>query len=108
MCLPYTHKTINLGRYPNKIGDYLAAGKPIVTNPTGDMKNLFNKTKIGILVKESPIKMAKAINQLLKNKRLQYQYGKNARKLAEDNLSWLKLSKNLQKYYLSVLSKKLS
>ncbi len=37
LLLPYTNRSVNLYRYPNKLGDYLSAGRPIVTNNTGDL-----------------------------------------------------------------------
>ncbi len=47
--LPYTDTTINRGRWPNKLGDYLCVQRPVVTNPTGDVGKLFSLYKIGFL-----------------------------------------------------------
>ena len=40
MLVPYTRRPHNTARFPNRVGDYLAAGRPIVTNPTGDLGHL--------------------------------------------------------------------
>ena len=37
MVVPYTAQPHNEARFPNRAGDYLAAGRPIATNPTGDL-----------------------------------------------------------------------
>lgn len=39
--LPYPDTLYNWGRWPSKISDYLAIGRPIITNPVGDIRNLF-------------------------------------------------------------------
>ncbi|MCK5642240.1 MAG: glycosyltransferase family 4 protein [Gammaproteobacteria bacterium] len=52
--LPYRNNPINAGRWPNKIGDYLCLNRPIITNPTGDIKALFQRYKVGLLCDETP------------------------------------------------------
>jgi len=49
--LPYPNEPRNIGRWPNKMGDYFLIGKPIITNSTGDIKKLFDNYKLGYLVK---------------------------------------------------------
>ena len=49
--LPLNNTVINRGRWPNKIGDYLCVNRPIITNPTGDIKELINSFKVGVLCK---------------------------------------------------------
>lgn len=103
MLLPYTDRAINRGRFPNKIGDYLAAGRPTVANPTGDLKRLFEKDEVGILAPESPKKFASAIAHLLKNKALRQKLGQNARRVAETKYAWRLIAKNLETIYESAL-----
>ena len=40
MVVPYTAQPHNEARFPNRACDYLAAGRPIATNPTGDLARL--------------------------------------------------------------------
>lgn len=48
--LPYPDIIRNSARWPNKIGDFLAVKRPVVSNPTGDVKKLFQKYQdVGIL-----------------------------------------------------------
>jgi len=38
--LPFADKIYNRGRWPCKIGDYLAAGRPVVSNPVGEVREI--------------------------------------------------------------------
>ncbi|MBP7700830.1 glycosyltransferase [Candidatus Woesebacteria bacterium] len=98
MLLPFANKEINLGKFPNKLGDYLAAGRPIAANPTGEVEKLLNKEKVGILASENPKKFAMAISNLLDNPKKIETLGKNSRKVAE-SLSWKIVAKQLEKLY---------
>ncbi len=100
MLLPFANKEINLGKFPNKLGDYLAAGRPIISNPTGEIKKVFLKYKVGVLVPEDPELFAKNIDQILDDQKKLNQLGKEARILAEQ-LSWLTVSKQLETFYLN-------
>jgi glycosyltransferase involved in cell wall biosynthesis len=51
--LPYPDSPINRGRWPNKLGDYLCLQRPIITNPTGDAKTIFERFKVGRLCSAS-------------------------------------------------------
>ena len=70
----------------NKVGDYLAAGKPIVNtleNPV--FKNLIDKHEVGKNVEPGePAELADAIRALLEDRALAGRLGKNARTLAEE------------------------
>ncbi|NJN44163.1 MAG: glycosyltransferase family 4 protein, partial [Anaerolineae bacterium] len=67
MLLPYTDRPLNVARFPNRIGDYLAVGRPIATNPTGDMKSFIKQNPVGILADEDPVSFAFGIRSLLEN-----------------------------------------
>ena len=45
--LPFADKIYNRGRWPCKIGDYLAAGRPVVSNPVGEVRELFQRSEVG-------------------------------------------------------------
>lgn len=100
--LPYTNREINRARLPNKIGDYLAAGRPTVTNPTGDLEELFKQHSIGILASENPKKFATEINKLLQQKEKRKEMGRKAREISCSVLSWEKLAKQLDQFYTAV------
>lgn len=98
MLLPFANKEINLGKFPNKLGDYLAAGRPIVANPTGEVKKILEKEKIGVLVSEEPSLFAKGISGLLDKPKSMERLGQNARKVGL-KLSWVSVAKQLEGFY---------
>ncbi len=99
MLLPFAKKEINLGKFPNKLGDYLASGRPIVANPTGEVKKILEKEEIGVLVPEKPSLFAKGISDLLDNPKVMDKLGQNARKVGL-KLSWKSVAKQLESFYI--------
>ena len=99
MLLPFADKEINRGKFPNKLGDYLAVGRPTIANPTGEVKKLLTQEKVGILAPETPKKFASAIDKSLKQTNKLKQLGKNARSLA-DKLSWRTIAQELEAFYI--------
>ncbi len=43
--MPYSNKISNVGRWPNKVGDYMCVGRPTVSNPVGEVKWLFEQLR---------------------------------------------------------------
>ncbi len=65
--LPYPLTNRNIGRWPNKIGDYIKIRRPIISNPTGDMDELFNKNNIGRLIKNDISEYVETISDIINN-----------------------------------------
>ena len=99
MLLPYLDRPINRGRYPNKIGDYMAAGRPTVANPTGDLPHLFERTGCGVLAGEDPEDFAAAAAALLEDPARASALGRRARTAAEQDTSWQALASDLADFY---------
>ncbi len=100
LLLPFTDKICNIGRGPIKLGDYMSAGRPIVTQPVGDLRSMFqNDDPMGLLVGDKPREFANGICELLADPDRAEQYGRNARRLAEEKYSWLKVTERLESYY---------
>jgi glycosyltransferase involved in cell wall biosynthesis len=88
MLLPYTNRPHNAARFPNRLGDYLAAGRPVITNPTGDLGRLVTDEGVGAVVPEDAGAFARAALELLHAPRARAEMGARARALAETRLSW--------------------
>jgi glycosyltransferase involved in cell wall biosynthesis len=97
--LPFADKQANRGRWPNKIGDYLSAGRPIVSNPTGDIRDLFTRYDIGVLTEESPEAFAHGMAAVLDDPAHAAAQGNMARQVAERELSWPALTRQLEAHY---------
>ena len=105
--LPFANKQANIGRWPNKVGDYMAMGRPIISSPVGEMKELFTNEKIGALVKDEPETFAKAVEEVLQNGTKCEQMSRAAREAALKRYSWEFLAARLEKFYHEVLNKKI-
>lgn len=97
--LPFADKQANRGRWPNKIGDYLSAGRPVVSNPTGDIQDLFARYDIGVLTEETPVAFAHGMAEVLDDPAHARAQGYMARQVAEHELSWPKLTQQLEEHY---------
>jgi glycosyltransferase involved in cell wall biosynthesis len=99
--LPYNH-----GRWPNKMGDYLAIGRPTVANPVGDIKPLFEKHNVGLLAGWDAKDFAEKIIYLLDHTEISEQMGLTAREVAKNEFDWSILSKTLEAFYYRILDEK--
>lgn len=93
----------NESRFPNKLGDYLAAGRPILTNKVGEVNIYIEKYPEAFYLidddKTNPImKILGKIYTEWINKDVDY---KRIRQIAIDN-SWLKRSEQLNNFYREI------
>jgi glycosyltransferase involved in cell wall biosynthesis len=102
--MPYLDCAANRGRWPGRIGTFLALGRPIVSNPVGEVEMLFKKEAIGLLAMENRESMAENIIRLKNNPLLRERLGKNARQLAE-LMTWRKMTDKLEDCYLETIAR---
>lgn len=102
--LPLANKVHNIGRWPNKICDYMSLGRPTVSNPVGDIKSLFEDYKVGMLASFDPADFAGKIVHLLKNPELAFKLGGNARITAVTVYDWKLLVCDLEDFYGRLLN----
>lgn len=95
--LPFVDSISNRSRSPIKLGEYLAAGKPVVTNPVGIMRDVIKNGANGITTECDPGKFSDGIRKLTK-KKTRKKISRNARKTAE-KLSWRKIAADLSEVY---------
>ena len=99
MVIPYTAMPHNEARFPNRMGDYLAAGRPIATNPTGDLGRFVASEQVGVVAPQTPEAFARAILDLLRKPAVRDEMGSRARTLAETTLSWRALAARVGDLY---------
>ena len=104
LLLPYTNRPVNLYRYPNKMGDYLSAGRPIVTNATGDLGRLVAEERAGLVAADTPEAFALAAKKLFDDAPLADELGRRGRLLAETKLDWRFLARDLETFYGQILA----
>ncbi len=87
---------------PNKYFDGLAAGKMIIVNFGGWIKEEIGEKNCGVYVNPlEPVDFVRKIFPILESKELQEQMGRNARALAEHNYSREKLANKFANIFLS-------
>ena len=104
MLLPLSNRGFNLARFPSRVGDYLAAGRPVVTHRTGDVGEFVSQEGTGIVVDDSPRAMASAIVEILRNEAEMSAMGARARNLAEGPWSWDRVTDQIEDCYSLALS----
>jgi glycosyltransferase involved in cell wall biosynthesis len=107
LLLPFARKQANIGRWPNKVGDYMAMGRPIVTSPVGEMAELFKSEALGVLAEDNPAAFADAAWSLAADDSACERLGRSARVAAEARYSWEFLATKLSAFYQRVLERKL-
>lgn len=95
LLLPMTDIIFNWGRWPHKTGDYLASGRPIVTNSVGDAQYILEGKNIGYVASPNIDDYADKIIKMIEDKDRWDEYGKNAREAAETILNWENIGNNL-------------
>ena len=101
--LPLRDNPANRGRGPIKAGDYMAAGKPIIANPVGDIDYFIKKYGVGVTAGFMPADIAEKMTMLVRNPGLMKRCAANSIKTAQNVLSWGKISKQMEKTYMKIL-----
>ena len=81
------------GTSPNKFFDYISSGLPVINNYPGWLADMIREHQCGLAVPpRDPVAFADAMCRLADNPELRREFGKNARRLAEQAFSREKLS----------------
>jgi len=104
--LPLLDKEYNYYRWPNKIGYYMAAGKPVIASSVGEVLSVFKKGDVGWLVDNSVEKIRHAFLEAVNDPERCREKGLTARQIAEIDFSWESLASEVSNFYLQVISNK--
>lgn len=97
--LPFPKKPANIGRWPNKIGDYMSMGRPVISNPTGEIAQLFQRADIGYLTSADSASIANSILEAARNPENRARKGQQARQVAENHYAWPIIIDQLESCY---------
>ena len=103
MLLPYPDHPVNCAGFANKLADYLAAGRPVATNLTGDLGAVVTDGNVGVATADDPEAYADGISGLLEDGGLRTEMGLRARRLAETSFSFRVRAKALEEFYLRLM-----
>lgn len=100
LLLPFRNSAANHGRFPLKFSNYLACGRPIIATNVGDIPCYINRYGLGLVTKDNPKSIVKAITELQENPGIRSIYGQSALNLSNDpKQSWSKRAKLLLNFY---------
>ena len=84
LAIPLFDEFRSQARFPTKLGEYLATGRPVVTNKVGEVSNyLKDGESAWVLEPGNSDAFGKAICQVLSNQSKAHEIGQNGRKVAE-------------------------
>lgn len=95
--LPYADKLLNWARWPIKMGDYLAAGRPIATNDVGEMARMVREYDVGVVTAPDARSYADGIAQMLARRDLAALESR-ARRAAE-SWCWARVALDAERVY---------
>lgn len=100
--LPLSDNLANKARYPMKFGDYLAAGKPVITNDVGIVGKMVKGRKLGRLCRYSDRSFSKEIKSLLADKKELKQFSNNCINVAINEVNYDIRVNSLVKVYKTI------
>lgn len=80
----------------------MAMGKPIVTTPVG-IQGIAVEDGLHASIAQNAFDFASATVELLADRKLQQKYGRNARRLVEENHDWTQIIHDLERYYEEIV-----
>lgn len=100
LLLPFSDRPLNRARWPIKLGDYLAAGRPVVAGNVGEVSRLFAAFPgIGAAVPHRVDAYADAVTRLLDDPGGRHACGATARAVAVEHLRWADSAAALEHAY---------
>jgi glycosyltransferase involved in cell wall biosynthesis len=104
LLLPLTDTVANRGRFPSKLADYFAAGRPIVASAVGDVTDLLEQTRAGLATQPAAEALALGIEELLADAPRRARLGQNGRRAAESEFNWRTLAGRVDTLYRQLFS----
>jgi glycosyltransferase involved in cell wall biosynthesis len=101
--VPLTDTPNNRGRWPGRLNDYLAAGRPTVMPAVGDAAALLDAEGAGWTCRPDPESLARSLLAALRDPEGRRWAGERARAVASGPLAWSALAARLEAAYNSVL-----
>ena len=100
LALPLSDTIANRGRWPSKINEFLAVGRPTVACDVGDVASLLRDHDIGLLVRPEAREFAARLDELLSDPARAEAMGNRAREVARGVYSQDAIADKLEIYYL--------
>src|SRR3954452_10500404 len=96
--VPYFDTPFNRARCPIKLGDYMAAGRPVVACDIGELGRVVREHEIGLLAGPDMSGFAERVLELLHDRPRAQALGARARRVAEEQYDWRVLAERLEAF----------
>jgi glycosyltransferase involved in cell wall biosynthesis len=104
LCIPMSNDFVGKARWPIKLGDYMASGRPIVGCNVGEVGRILAEVDNRLVANpEDPSDMASRIVMLLRDEQQRDTIGHKIRKLAETRYAWSLMADRLEKVYRKIM-----
>lgn len=98
LLLPMQNTIFDHARWPLRLGDYLATGRPIIATALPEVEKIVSQC--GLVATPNDAKdFGEKLLKILQDAELSHEMGKRARELAEKKYSWQILAKKLDQIY---------
>lgn len=104
LALPLSDTIANRGRWPSKINEYVAVGRPTVACDVGDVAGLLRDNDIGLLVRPDAVDFAARIDELLDAPARAEAMGNRAREVARTTYSQDAIADKLEAFYRNTVA----
>jgi glycosyltransferase involved in cell wall biosynthesis len=102
LTLPLERTVANEGRWPSKVGEYFASGRPVVATRVGDLRAIFEREAIGVLADDEPESFGRALVSLSEDPARAGQLGARALEYGQRSLRWDLIVEKLEAFYEDV------
>lgn len=102
--LPLCDSGANRGRWPLKLNDYMAIGRPVVSTSVGDLADVILRYQLGVVARDDADDFAAHTLALLADPDRREAMGQAARRAAEEVFSWERQVDVLEVFYRRVLA----
>ena len=103
LLIPLRYKLQDLARFPHKIGEYAASGRPIISNNFGEMNVYFKDGKTAFLANGyTPKSIAEKMEFVVNNEDLATTVGQNAKLMASVKFNYINYSQKLKEFLKSI------
>lgn len=106
--LPLADNRANQGRFPMKVHDFMAAGRPLIVTDVGDLGAFVRKWRVGTTAGATPAELAKAVLDAVARPDEFVQRGKQARRVAEEEFAWPRVTAELDHFYQEIRTRRSS
>lgn len=100
--LPLADNAANRGRFPMKVNDFMAAGRPLIVSDVGDLGNFVEEHQLGWKAPANAAEMSRLVLEKCAEPNELNEAANQARHLAETKFAWPILTQILVDFYQSL------